>query len=78
MLVEFDEDREIHVNVRKLSNAMMLQIMARENMEEWRHNIAVEHQTVRAVVKAYANDEFELSSDKERERLKKLFVKILI
>ncbi len=32
----------------------MLRIMARENMEEWGTQASVEHETVRAVIEAYA------------------------
>lgn len=40
--------REIDIEVRKLSDADMLKIMARENMEEWTTSVSVVHETVRA------------------------------
>ena len=38
----------------------MLKIMARENLEEWGTSAAVEHETVRAVIEAYADERIEL------------------
>lgn len=57
---EFKPDDKVNLIIRDLSNEMMLQIMARENMEEWGTNASVEHETVRAVVEAYAEGKIEL------------------
>jgi hypothetical protein len=40
--------------IKDLDDAAMLQMMARENMDEWRTSAVVEQETVRAVVDAYA------------------------
>lgn len=56
----YDQGHEIALEIRDLDDARMIQIMARENMEEWGSSAAVEHETVRAVVKAYADGRIEL------------------
>jgi len=43
-----------------LDDADMLRIMARENMEEWGTVATIEHETVRAVIDAYAAGKIEL------------------
>lgn len=53
LLREYPADYEIGIVVREFNDDQMLQIMARENMEEWGSSAAVEHETVRAVVEAY-------------------------
>jgi ParB-like chromosome segregation protein Spo0J len=40
--------------IKDLDDGAMLQMMARENMDEWRTSAVVEQETVRAVVEAYA------------------------
>jgi hypothetical protein len=50
----------IHVIVRDLSNAAMLQKMAFENMQEFGHSASGEQQIVSAVIEAYARGEIEL------------------
>lgn len=59
---EFGPDHEVDLIVRDISDADMLRIMANENMEEWSHNAAIEIETVRAVVEAFANGQIELRS----------------
>src|SRR5262245_55666787 len=51
---EYGEDQEISLLIHDLDDEAMLQIMARENMEQWGTSAAVEQETVRAVVEAYA------------------------
>ena len=50
----YGDKHEINLIIKPLSDEMMLQMMARENLTEWGSNVAVEHETVRAVVQAYA------------------------
>lgn len=57
---EFGPDKEVELIIKDLSDETMLQIMARENMEEWGTNASVEHETIRAVVEAYAEGKIEL------------------
>jgi len=56
--------REVEVIVRKLSNAQMIKMMSRENMEEWRSSAGGEMETVRAVIVAYTNDELDAEMPK--------------
>lgn len=58
---EFGPNHKVDLVVRDLPDETMLQIMARENMEEWGTSAPVEHETVRAVVEAYAEGRIELS-----------------
>jgi nitrogen regulatory protein PII len=58
---EFGPRHKVNLIVRDLSDEDMLQIMARENMEEWGTSAAIEHETIRAVVEAYAEGQIELS-----------------
>ena len=58
---EYDSEHEIELIIRDLDDGAMLQIMARENMEEWGTSAAIEHETVRAVVQAYGAGQVELS-----------------
>jgi hypothetical protein len=46
-------DAEVEVIVRDLTNDQMLQMMARENMEEWGTSFWAEVETVRATVEAF-------------------------
>jgi len=57
---ELDPDTKIEVNMRKLSDSEMLQIMARENMEDWSPSLAMEIETVRAAVIAFAEGKVKL------------------
>lgn len=58
---EYGPSHKVDLVIHKLPDETMLQIMARENMEEWGTSAAVEHETVRAVVEAYAEGRIELS-----------------
>lgn len=57
---EYGSSHKIDLIVRKLPDEAMVQIMARENMEEWGTSAAVEHETVRAVVEAYGEGRIDL------------------
>lgn len=52
--------KQVEVIVRQLSNEQMIQIMARENMEEWGTSAWVELETIRSVIDAYGRGEIEL------------------
>ena len=54
--------------VRDLSNEDMVQMMARENLEEWGTSAYIEAQTVESTIRAYGNGEIELP---EPERMDK-------
>lgn len=53
-------DAEVHVVVRELPDALMLKMMANENMSDWASDVAAELETVRAVVNAYADGKIRL------------------
>ena len=57
---EYGPDHEVDLTVKELSNEKMIQMMARENMEEWGTSILVDHETVRAIVEAYAEGKITL------------------
>lgn len=57
---EYGPDEKVDLIIRDLSDDLMLQIMARENMEEWGTSAWVEQETVRAVVEAYAEGKIAL------------------
>jgi ParB-like nuclease domain len=57
---QFGPDRMVTLIIRDLDDDHMLKIMARENMEEWGTSAAVEQETVRAVVEAYAAGKIQL------------------
>ena len=56
---------EIDVPVRKLDDATMIKIMARENKEEWQWSTTVEQETVRTVIEAFAEGKIELPKTKD-------------
>ena len=56
----FPPEHGVRLIIRDLDDTAMLQIMARENLEEWGTSAEVEHETVRAVVEAYAAGRVEL------------------
>jgi hypothetical protein len=51
---EYGPSHKVNLILRPLSDDVMIQMMARENMEEWGTSASVEHETIRAVVEAYA------------------------
>jgi ParB-like nuclease domain len=63
---EFGPNHKVTLIIRDLSDDRMLQIMGRENMEEWGTSAAIEHETVRAVVEAYAEGKIELPAPEGR------------
>lgn len=52
--------KRVEVIVRELSNEQMIQMMARENMEEYGTSAWVELETIRAVIEAYGAGDIEL------------------
>lgn len=60
LLREYPPDHTIGIVVRNFTDEQMLQIMARENMEEWGSSAAVEIETIDAVVQAYGAGQIEL------------------
>jgi ParB-like nuclease domain len=54
LVEELGEDAAIGLLVRPLDDDVMLKIMARENMQDWGTSAEVEQETIRAVVRAYA------------------------
>lgn len=50
--------------VRALDDEEMLKIMAHENLDEWGHDASIERETIRAVVKAFADDRIDLAKPK--------------
>jgi ParB-like chromosome segregation protein Spo0J len=55
---------EIDVPVRKLSDTDMAKIMSHENMEEWGSSADIEAETIRAIVKGFADGRIALPSVK--------------
>ena len=55
-------DDEVDLVVRPLDDPAMLKIMASENMNEWTSSASVEHETVRAVVEAFASGQVVLEN----------------
>jgi len=67
---EYGPSHEINLIVRDLTDEAMLQIMARENMEEWGTSATVEQETIRAVVQAYADGLVELSEPADHSKVR--------
>ena len=63
---EYGPKRKVELIIRNLSDEAMLQMMARENMEEWGTSAVVEHETIRAVVEAYAEGKVDLAAPKTK------------
>ncbi len=57
---EYGPNHKVELIIRPLSDDIMLQMMARENMEEWGTSASVEHETIRAVVEACADGRIHL------------------
>lgn len=51
---------KVDIIVRDLTNEQMIQLMARENLEEWGTNAYIEAQTVESTIRAYGAGEIEL------------------
>jgi hypothetical protein len=54
MREEFGSDHTISLNLKRFTDEQMLQIMCRENQEEWESSALIDQETVRSVVEAYA------------------------
>lgn len=65
---EFGPNHKVELIIRKLDDESMIQIMARENMEEWGTSASVEQETIRAVVEAYADGLITLPSTKDARK----------
>lgn len=57
---EWPKSKKVAVICRDLSNEMMLQMMARENAEEYGTDAYTEAQTLESTIRAYGNGEIEL------------------
>jgi hypothetical protein len=57
----------VDIPVRDLSDTDMARIMAHENMTEWAHSAAVEHETVRALVEGFAAGRLKLPPVNSKE-----------
>ena len=58
----YSPNTEFNFIIRDLSDTEMAKIMASENMEEWGSDADVEQETVRAIVKGYAEDRIDLGT----------------
>lgn len=65
---KYGPNHEVNLIIRDLSDTEMIRVMANENMEEWSSSPAVEQETVRAVVLAYAERKITLKSPDSRAR----------
>lgn len=65
---EFGPDHTVNVILRDLDDTAMLQIMARENMEEWGSNFFVELETVETTLQAFAEGIIDLRETDAPER----------
>lgn len=54
------KSEKVDIIVRDLTNEQMIQLMARENLEEWGTNAYIEAQTVESTIRAYGAGEIEL------------------
>lgn len=52
---EYGPHHKVELIIKDLDDETMIQIMARENMEEWGSSAVVEQETIRAVIEAFAN-----------------------
>lgn len=63
---EYGLHHKVTLNTRELDDDAMIRIMADENMEEWRSSAAIEQETVRAVIQAYAHGKISLPAPDPR------------
>lgn len=54
------KSEKVDIIVRELTNEQMIQLMARENLEEWGTNAYIEAQTVESTIRAYGAGEIKL------------------
>jgi hypothetical protein len=57
---------KVDIIVRDLTNEQMIQLMARENLEEWGTNAYIEAQTVESTIRAYGAGEIQLPEVDEK------------
>ena len=62
---EYGPHHKVDLIIKDLDDEIMIQIMARENMEEWGSSAIVEQETIRAVVEAYGAGLIQLRSPKK-------------
>jgi hypothetical protein len=63
---EFGEDHEVELIIRDISDQHMLQMLSRENREEWKTSASFEIKVVRRTVEAYANGAVHLEAPDDR------------
>jgi len=63
----YDGEKSFNFIVRDLSDTEMIQIMAHENLDEWGHDSAIERETIRAVVSAFADGKIAMKRPKGRD-----------
>lgn len=62
------KSEKVDIIVRDLTNEQMIQLMARENLEEWGTNAYIEAQTVESTIRAYGAGEIELPEVADKAR----------
>jgi hypothetical protein len=62
------KSEKVDIIVRDLTNEQMIQLMARENLEEWGTNAYIEAQTVESTIRAYGAGEIKLPEVGEKTR----------
>jgi len=62
------KSEKVDIIVRDLTNEQMIQLMARENLEEWGTNAYIEAQTVESTIRAYGAGEIQLPEVDEKTR----------
>ncbi len=60
------KSEKVDIIVRDLTNEQMIQLMARENLEEWGTNAYIEAQTVESTIRAYGAGEIQLPEVDEK------------
>jgi hypothetical protein len=66
------KSEKVDIIVRDLTNEQMIQLMARENLEEWGTNAYIEAQTVESTIRAYGAGEIQLPEVDEKTNEKHL------
>lgn len=62
------KSEKVDIIVRDLTNEQMIQLMARENLEEWGTNAYIEAQTVESTIRAYGAGEIKLPEVADKAR----------
>jgi ParB-like chromosome segregation protein Spo0J len=60
---ELGGDAEVNLIVRDLSDEEMFKVMARENLEEWKHDASIARETVRSCIEGYTKSLWSLRPD---------------